>query len=265
MIVTAATVLVLAATGPAAAAPAYPAPDGRCVDTTGVLGSDLCSRITAVLRADEDRTGDEIAVAVVPTTGDASIESWATGLFNSWGVGKVGQDNGVLLVVAVDDHRLRIATGRGMTGRLSDDRADQIITTTITPEFRHDRYAAGILAGLDEIRRRLGHPVEPGAELAGLTGAGASPVHGGQAAPAPEPDRDDGGFPWWYLMVAAVPVMAVVIVVTERSLRRVGRVAGPRDTHLPMAGSGGSSSGSSGTGGGFGGGGSDGGGSSGGW
>ena len=167
--------MVLGTATPAVAGPAYPRAKGRCVDTAGVLGPRLCAKVTAILLRDEARTSDEIAVAVVTDTGDASIEEWSTGLFNAWGVGKKDKNNGVLLVVAVDDHELRLATGRGMAQRLSDDEAADIIETVITPQFAADAYAAGILGGLDEVRRRLGHKVGKDARLLSLAATAPDP------------------------------------------------------------------------------------------
>jgi uncharacterized protein len=167
--------MVLGTAAPAVAAPAYPRAQGRCVDSTGVLGPRLCAKVTAILLRDEARTSDEIAVAVVGDTGDASIEEWSTGLFNAWGVGKKDKNNGVLLVVVMDDHELRLETGRGMATRLSDDEAGDIIETVITPQFAEDAYAAGILGGLDEIRRRLGHTVGKDARLLGLAVTAPNP------------------------------------------------------------------------------------------
>jgi uncharacterized protein len=109
----------------------YPRP-AVCVDWAAVLDAPTCARITRVLDADKQATTDEIAVVVVPTTGGVSIETWGTGLFNSWGVGQRGRNNGVLLVVATDDQRLRIVTGSGLTDRLPDGTASEIIEGTIT-------------------------------------------------------------------------------------------------------------------------------------
>jgi len=170
-----AAAVVLNLAGPAAAAPKYPAADGRCVDQVGVLGAGMCDRVTKVLLQDEKDSSDEIAVAVVPTTGDATIESWSTGLFNTWGVGKKSQNNGVLLVVAVKDHRVRLATGRGLAKRLDDRAAKKIIDDTITPSFARDAYAEGILAGLDEVRRTLRHRIPLDSQLAALAAPSAEP------------------------------------------------------------------------------------------
>lgn len=173
---------LLGTASPATAAPGYPRPAGRCVDTTGVLGAALCAKVTAVLLRDERRHSDEIAVAVVSSTGDASIETWSTGLFNTWGVGERGRDNGVLLVVATDDRRVRLETGRGMADRLPDSVAGEIVSTVITPRFAQGAPVVGVLAGLDEVRRRLGHPVAPADRLAALAAFAPNPA--AAAAPA---------------------------------------------------------------------------------
>ncbi len=122
-----------------------------------MLGDGTCARIIQVLFADERATTDEIAVAVIRSTGGVPIETWGTGLFNAWGIGKRGSNHGVLLVVATDDHRLRIVTGSGLTDRLSDGAASEIVDGTITPLFKAGRMQDGVLAGLDAIRRDLGH------------------------------------------------------------------------------------------------------------
>jgi uncharacterized protein len=162
-----AAVSVLGVAVPAQAAPAYPHAHGRCVDQTEVLGAGLCAEVTAILLRDEKSTSDEIAVALVPTTGEVSINAWTTGLFNAWRVGKKGKNNGVLLVVALDDHKVRLETGRGVQSRLSDREAAKIVHD-VTSHFADDEDALGILTGLDDVRRQLGHRIVAGALLAPL-------------------------------------------------------------------------------------------------
>jgi uncharacterized protein len=150
--------------------PAVPYPRaGVCVDRTGTLTASTCAKVVGVLGADERATTDEIALAIVPTTGGDPIETWATGLFNAWGVGKAGKDNGVLLVIALEDHRLRIATGDGARTRLTDYGAQVIIDSTITPLLRAGRTEDAVLAGLDEIRRSLGHSITSANALTTVT------------------------------------------------------------------------------------------------
>ncbi|MGA5301714.1 TPM domain-containing protein [Nucisporomicrobium flavum] len=230
--VVAASLLVGAAlmgwTTPAAAAPAYPKP-GRCVDRTDVLGSALCAKVTTILKRDEKATSDEIAVAVVPTTGDESIEAWTTGLFNSWGVGKKDKNNGVLLVVAVDDHRVRLETGRGVTKRLTDGEAEAIVDGVVTPRFAEGNYQLGILAGLDEVRRELGHALPANARLeslaepaddepdSGYTSGGTASdfVSDGDFA-LPDGSGDDGSGSAWAVLIIAVAGIGLFFVLVTR-------------------------------------------------
>jgi uncharacterized protein len=158
---------------PAAPTATRPAPK-ICVDEVGVLASGTCATISSVLDQDEKLTTDEIAVLVVDTTGDETIEHYATRTFNTWGIGKAGKDNGVLLLVAIDDRALRIEVGTGLDKVLTGGEADEIIFGTITPEFADGDYQAGILAGLDAIRRQLKHPVASSNSLA-VVAAGDQP------------------------------------------------------------------------------------------
>jgi len=145
-----------------------------CVDEVGVLGSAVCTKVAAVLDEDERLTTDQIAVLVVETTGDETIEHYATRTFNSWGIGRADKNNGVLLLVAIDDRALRIEVGTGLESTLTDGEAEEIIYGTITPEFKSGDYRSGILAGLDAIRTQLDHPVSTRNALAGLSGSPGS-------------------------------------------------------------------------------------------
>ena len=157
--------------GGAAAGAIAPAPvpePAICVDLPGVLGAETCRTVTAKLEADEKATGDELAVLVVRTTGDESIEEYALRAFNTWGVGKAGEDNGVLLVVALDDRTVRIQVGSGLEKTVTDGRAREIIGAELVPMFRAGSYRQGILNGLDAIRVRLGHEITASNSLASI-------------------------------------------------------------------------------------------------
>jgi uncharacterized protein len=205
------------AAAPAATAPATRAPGGApypaaavCVDTARALPAGSCARITQVLDADEkaSRQRDEIAVAVVPTTGGARIESWSTGLFNAWGVGQAGTDNGVLLVVALQDRALRITTGDGLRTRLPDYRASEIIGSTITPLLRQGRTEDAVLAGLDAVRTELGHDVaaRPLAAPGTTAGLDADPF-------ATEPAGEGGSSTPWLALLCLLVVAGIVLAV----------------------------------------------------
>ncbi|GAA0806173.1 hypothetical protein Sya03_37880 [Spirilliplanes yamanashiensis] len=292
--VLAAVALTLAVAVPAAAAPAYPRAQGRCVDQAGVLGGALCARVTAILLRDEKATTDEIAVAVVPSTGEAAIEAWSTGLFNAWGVGKRDRDNGVLLVVAVDDRRVRLETGRGLARRLPDAEAARIVDDVVTPAFRRGDRAAGILAGLDEVRRALGHDVPRAARLTALAAQAQAPTVAPVSDPVPAADVDglvggdyddepfdSGGSDSFggavLLVFLGVGALLLILVAAGRGgggsgpHRHDGTAIAPtwspvhHSTFTGSSGGGSSGSDSSGSGSSFGGGGSDGGGASGSW
>jgi len=225
-----AAVVAVGVAAPAEAAPAYPKAVGRCVDQTAVLGQALCKKVTAVLLRDEKSTADEIAVAVVPTTGDAGIEAWSAGLFNTWGVGKKGKANGVLLVVALDDRKVRLQTGRGVANRLGGGDAARIIDD-VTSHFSQNEYALGILTGLDEVRRQLGHHVPAGALLVPLAATAPAPTEPEQAGggdPAVSADgsefitpgdvtsADDGDVPVLPIAIGGFAVVALLAVAIGR-------------------------------------------------
>ena len=147
----------------------FPAPSGKVNDFAGLLSvadrQDLESQLVDLERA----TSAEVAVVTVRSTGGRSIEEYAAALFAEWGIGKKGADNGVLLLVAVDDRTLRIEVGYGLEGILPDGLAGAIIRETITPRFRENDYRRGILDGVariaDSVRRHELLTPEQRAEL----------------------------------------------------------------------------------------------------
>jgi uncharacterized protein len=153
--------LALAA-GPAAwAAAELPQPPvhGYVVDATGSLPASTIADLNDELSSFEQRTTNEIAVAVVPTTGGQDIADYSLALFNRWGVGQQGRDNGVLLVVATNDRRLRLQVGRGLTAQLTDLQAQELVNRTIVPRLKDGDLPAGIAAGVIGVRQALGDDV----------------------------------------------------------------------------------------------------------
>src|SRR5437763_9192776 len=146
--------LSVAPFGPAAPAAAddYPAPQGPITDVAGAVRPDTIARLRSEVVDVEARTGDEGVVAVIQTTGSQSASDYARNLFNRWGVGKAGTNNGVLLLVAVQDHHLWIMPGDGVKGTLSDGVAASIIDEQIVPRFRAGDIDGGVEAGVTAIR-----------------------------------------------------------------------------------------------------------------
>jgi uncharacterized protein len=122
---------------------------GRVVDDAEILKPATRDALAAKLKAHEARTTDQIVVLTVRTIGDASIESFATAVFEQWKLGQKGKDNGVLLIVVPADHKMRIEVGYGLEGTLTDAQAGRIIRNVITPEFKAGDFDGGVSAGVD--------------------------------------------------------------------------------------------------------------------
>jgi len=133
---------------------------GRVVDNAEILKPATRDKITAALKAHEQASGDQIAVLTVPTIGDDSIEEYAVKVFENWKLGQKGKDNGVLVVVAPKDRKMRIEVGYGLEGTLTDAAASRIIRNVMTPSFKAGDFDKGIAAGVEAIVGQLeGKPV----------------------------------------------------------------------------------------------------------
>src|SRR5690606_11368107 len=111
---------------------------------TNVLSEAEKNHITQKLLSYADSTSTQIVVITLPTTGGEYINRFATDLAHKWGIGQKDKDNGILLLIAVDDRKVTISTGYGVEHLLTDARARRIIETQILPEFRNGNYFAGI-------------------------------------------------------------------------------------------------------------------------
>ncbi|MGB6104738.1 MAG: YgcG family protein, partial [Pusillimonas sp.] len=162
----------LAALLPASWAAQVPVPELKAwvTDQTDTLDAAARADLNRILADLEQRKGAQIAVLVVPTTGDDTIESYARRVFDQWRIGRASVDDGILLVVAKQDRRLRIEVGYGLEGAVPDLLAGRIIREQITPRFKQDDYAGGIAAGVDSLVRLVdGEPLPdpaPGASRA---------------------------------------------------------------------------------------------------
>jgi uncharacterized protein len=130
---------------------AVPQLTGRVVDQTGTLSSSDVAALTQTLKDLETRKGSQVAVLIVPTTAPETIEQYSIRVAEAWKIGRKKIDDGALLVVAKDDHKLRIEVGYGLEGALTDVTARRIIDEIITPKFRSGDFAGGISAGIDRI------------------------------------------------------------------------------------------------------------------
>lgn len=135
----------------AAAAPApgdaFPELTGRVVDTADLLTPEQEARLAGESERLEGRTTDQLVIATVPSLGGRGIEDFSRDLGNHWGVGQEDKDNGVLIVVAPSERKVRIEVGYGLEPILTNDRAAEIIARDLLPNFREERWFEGIDSG----------------------------------------------------------------------------------------------------------------------
>jgi uncharacterized protein len=144
-------VCALLASASFAAALDVPALRGRVNDYAGVMSQEQRRSLETQLAQFEQETGHQVAVLTIPTLEGEDIEGFSIRVAESWKIGKKGFDNGVILVVAVKDRRLRLEVGYGLEGVLPDATAKTITSNYIVPRFRSQDYAGGIIAGIDAV------------------------------------------------------------------------------------------------------------------
>ncbi|MEE7494039.1 hypothetical protein MOTC310_27940 [Methylobacterium oryzae] len=143
--------LTVWAIGALAAELTFPALTGRVVDAAGILTPEQRGRLDAKLKAHEDKTSDQVVVATVPNLQGTTVEDYANRLFRDWKLGQAKTNNGVLLLVAPSERKVRIEVGYGLEGALTDALSKVIIASAITPRFKTGDYFGGLDAGVDGI------------------------------------------------------------------------------------------------------------------
>ena len=142
-----------------AATPTDPIPvpklTARVIDQTGSLTAAERDSLEAKLRALEQARGSQIAVLLVPSIGPEAIEEFAGRVTDEWKLGRKGVDDGVLFVVAKQERKMRIHTGRGTQGTLTDALSKRIVSDLVAPRFRTGDFAGGIDAGVDAIIKAI--------------------------------------------------------------------------------------------------------------
>ena len=128
-----------------------PALTARVTDLTQTLSAEQQAALEQKLATFETQKGSQIAVLMVPTTQPEEIEQYSIRVVDAWKLGRAKVDDGVLLIVARNDRRMRIEVGRGLEGALPDAIAKRIIAETITPSFKQGDFAGGINAGVDQM------------------------------------------------------------------------------------------------------------------
>jgi uncharacterized protein len=136
--------------------PRFPPLTGRVVDDAGILSDSTRAALTDMLAQHERETSNQMVVVTLKDLQGYTIEDFGYQLGRKWGIGQKEKNNGVLLIVAPKEHRVRIEVGYGLEGTLTDAVSRTIIEEEILPAFRRGDYNGGVLAGTASILTRLG-------------------------------------------------------------------------------------------------------------
>ncbi|MEL3922611.1 TPM domain-containing protein [Aeromonas enteropelogenes] len=143
------------------AAPDFPPLSGRVVDEASLMSRKQAHQLTQQLTAFEKRSGVQLVVVSIDSLQGETIEEYGYQLGRHWGIGQKGKDNGVLLLIAQDERKVRIEVGYGLEGALPDAIAANIIQTRILPAFKRGDMVAGIMAGSQGIMQALAGEYQP--------------------------------------------------------------------------------------------------------
>lgn len=146
-----AAVLLVFASGAALAQPRFPTLSGRVVDGANLLSADDRAKITADLEALQTKSSDQLVVVTLPSLQGYTIEDYGYQLGRAWKIGQAGVNNGVLLIVAPNERKVRIEVGRGLEPQLTDAMSSLIVQNALLPAFRRGDWAGGIRAGVRDI------------------------------------------------------------------------------------------------------------------
>src|SRR3989344_8763225 len=175
--------------------PARPA--GFVQDYAAMLSAEQVATLEAKISAFEKSSTNEIAVVTIPSLDGDAIENVAQEIFTKWGIGKVEMNNGVLLLVSLEDRKTRIHTGYGVEGDLTDLGTSYIQQDIMTPAFRENDYYGGITGAVDKMIEALG-----GSEI----------VPEGYST-----SKDYSNIPWEFLFFLAFVVLQIFAAILGRS------------------------------------------------
>lgn len=157
-----------------AAGDTFPKPAGAINDFAGVIAAQDKGPMEDLAREVLEKTGTAVVVATVETIGDTDPNDYANRLYQAWGIGKKGEDKGVLIFLAVKERRVRIETGYGVEGILPDGLSGEILDRYAIPRFRDNDFGKGLAETMAAVSAVL-------AKAAGVTLTGAQPPQRRQA------------------------------------------------------------------------------------
>jgi uncharacterized protein len=131
-------------------------PTGFVNDYAHMFSQDEREALEATLVDFEKQSSNEIAVVTINSLGGDTVENFAVELFDDWNIGKEGEDNGILIVVAKEDREMRIEVGYGLEGEVTDLQASRLIERVLVPAFIEEEYGRGITEAVELIIKKLG-------------------------------------------------------------------------------------------------------------
>lgn len=128
----------------------------RVHDDASVLSQQTVDQLEARLKQYEDSTSNQIAILIIPSLAGESIEDYTLRVAEKWKLGQQDKDNGVLLLIAIDDRKMRIEVGEGLEGVLPDAISNRIIRNEMAPNFRRNDYDAGVTSAINAMISAIG-------------------------------------------------------------------------------------------------------------
>jgi uncharacterized protein len=149
----------------------FPKLDGRVIDQVNLLTPAVKKDIDTILKEHEKETSNQIIVVILNSLNGYTIEEYSYQLGRFWQIGQKDKNNGVLLVISMDEKKIRIEVGYGLEGALTDKIAHEIINYTIKPNFKANQYELGILKAVNEIKAAIKGEYEAKAKSSDFNGA----------------------------------------------------------------------------------------------
>ncbi|HZX31425.1 MAG TPA: YgcG family protein [Rhodocyclaceae bacterium] len=201
--------------GAAWAEVAVPALKARVTDLTGTLSAEQLGSLENQLKEIEGKNGSQMAVLLVPTTQPETIEQYSIRVAEAWKLGKKDVDNGVLVLVAKNDRKVRIEVGYGLEGAIPDASAKRVIAEDISPRFKAGDFAGGLQAGIKQLAglvdAETGTAEQPSYSCAAPDDS--PPIQDAPAAAQPPADLTFGDRVAGYLRDMPVWIIVVLVIV----------------------------------------------------
>jgi uncharacterized protein len=128
----------------------------RVHDEVHILKQETVDQLERELKIYEDSTSNQIAILIIQSLDGETLEGYSLKVVEKWKLGTKSKDNGVLLLISIDDHKMRIEVGHGLEGVLTDAQSNRIIRNEMAPNFRRNDYDAGVLAAINAMKKAIG-------------------------------------------------------------------------------------------------------------